>query len=103
VLAGLRPAGPVEATRKAMAHKARHRLPRGGDRQLNLALHVIALNQVRMRASPGRAYYDRKIGEGKTHNEAMRCLIGQVSGGGRGQAPAVARGRVGGWPRCLAR
>ena len=26
-----------------------------------------------MRASIGRAYYDRKISEGKTHNEAMRC------------------------------
>ena len=62
---------PVEV---ASAHKARHRLPRGGDRQLNLALHVIALTQVRMRASAGRAYYDRKIDEGKTHNEAMRCL-----------------------------
>jgi transposase len=62
---------PVEV---ASAQKARHRLPRGGDRQLNLALHVIALTQVRMRASAGRAYYDRKIGEGKTHNEAMRCL-----------------------------
>ena len=59
---------------RASAHKARHRLPRGGDRQLNLALHVIALTQVRMRASAGRAYYDRKIDEGKTHNEAMRCL-----------------------------
>jgi transposase len=62
---------PVEV---ASAQKARHRLPRGGDRQLNLALHVIALTQVRMRGSAGRAYYDRKIGEGKTHNEAMRCL-----------------------------
>ena len=27
-----------------------------------------------MRGSAGRAYYDRKIAEGKTHNEAMRCL-----------------------------
>jgi transposase len=62
---------PVEI---ASANKARHRLPRGGDRQLNLALHVIALTQVRMRASAGRVYYDRKIDEGKTHNEAMRCL-----------------------------
>jgi transposase len=53
---------------------ARHRLPRGGDRQLNLALHIAALTQVRMRGSLGRAYYDRKIAEGKTRNEAMRCL-----------------------------
>ena len=58
----------------ASADRARHRLPRGGDRQLNLALHIAALTQVRMRASIGRAYYDRKIAEGKTHNEAMRCL-----------------------------
>ena len=62
---------PVEV---ASADRARHRLPRGGDRQLNLALHIVALTQVRMRASAGRAYYDRKIAEGKTHNEAMRCL-----------------------------
>ena len=62
---------PVEV---ASAQRARHRLPRGGDRQLNLALHVVALTQVRMRHSAGRAYYDRKVNEGKTHNEAMRCL-----------------------------
>lgn len=62
---------PVEI---ASAEQARHRLPRGGDRQLNLALHIVALSQVRMRASLGRAYYDKKIAEGKTHNEAMRCL-----------------------------
>jgi len=62
---------PVEV---ASADRARHRLPRGGDRQLNLALHITALTQVRMRGSLGRAYYDRKIAEGKTRNEAMRCL-----------------------------
>jgi transposase len=62
---------PVEV---ASGQRARHRLPRGGDRQLNYALHIVALTQVRMRASTGRGYYDRKISEGKTHNEAMRCL-----------------------------
>ena len=62
---------PVEV---ASAGHGRHRLPRGGDRQLNLALHLVAVTQVRMRASAGRAYYDKKIGEGKSHNEAMRCL-----------------------------
>jgi transposase len=62
---------PVEVT---SADRARHRLPRGGDRQLNLALHIVALTQVRMRGSAGRAYYDTKIAAGKTHNEAMRCL-----------------------------
>jgi hypothetical protein len=35
---------------------------------------IVALTQVRMRRSTGRAYYDRKIAEGKTRNEAMRCL-----------------------------
>jgi transposase len=62
---------PVEV---ASGDRARHRLPRGGDRQLNLALHLIALTQVRMPASRGRGYYDTKIAEGKTRNEAMRCL-----------------------------
>jgi len=42
----------------ASGDRARHRLPHGGDRQLNLALHLIALTQVRMperrlAASPG--------------------------------------------------
>lgn len=62
---------PVEV---ASADRARHRLPRGGDRQLNYALHLVALTQVRMRGSKGRAYYDMKVAAGKTHNEAMRCL-----------------------------
>ncbi|MBI4943375.1 MAG: IS110 family transposase [Actinobacteria bacterium] len=62
---------PVEA---ASGDRARHRLPRTGDRQLNLALHIVALSQVRMRSSAGRAYYDTKINAGKRHNEAMRCL-----------------------------
>jgi transposase len=67
---------PVEA---ASAERLRHRLPRGGDRQLNLALHITALTQVRMRGSRGRAYYDKKITDGKTHNEAIRCLKRQLA------------------------
>ena len=62
---------PVEV---ASADHARHRLPRGGDRQLNHAFHMVALTQIRMPGSAGRAYYDTKIATGKTHNEAMRCL-----------------------------
>lgn len=62
---------PVEV---ASADKARHRLPRGGDRQLNHTLHMVALTQIRMRNSIGRGYYDTKIAGRKTHNEAMRCL-----------------------------
>jgi len=64
---------PIEV---ASAEKSRHRLPRGGDRQLNYALHIVALTQVRMRASRGRAYYESKIAQGKTRNEAMRCPNG---------------------------
>lgn len=62
---------PIEI---ASADKARHRLSRHGDRQLNQALHTIALTQIRMPHTRGRHYYDRKTAEGKTHNEAMRCL-----------------------------
>jgi transposase len=51
----------------------RHRLHRGGDRQLNRALHVIALS--RARTDPAtRAYLARKHAEGKTKLEALRCL-----------------------------
>lgn len=62
---------PIEV---ASGQRSRHRLSRSGDRQLNSALHLVAVTQVRMRRSVGRGYYDRKIAEGKTHNEAMRCL-----------------------------
>ncbi|MGE0217610.1 transposase [Mycolicibacterium sp.] len=62
---------PIEIS---SADKTRHRLSRHGNRQLNNALHTIALTQVRMPTSRGRAYHDRKIAQGKTHAEAMRCL-----------------------------
>jgi transposase len=55
---------PIEIS---SADKTRLRLSRHGDQQLNNALHTIALAQVRMPASRGRAYYDHKIGQGKTH------------------------------------
>ena len=51
----------------------RHRLSRAGDRQLNYALHVMAITQTQ-RATPGREYYLRKRAAGKTHKEALRCL-----------------------------
>ncbi|MFE3903382.1 transposase [Streptomyces sp. NPDC059153] len=64
-------AAPVEI---ASADKARHRLSRSGDRQLNSVLHTIAIVQIRMPKSPGHAYYQRKLSEGKTPKEAKRCL-----------------------------
>jgi transposase len=51
----------------------RHRLNRGGDRQLNHATHDIAMT--RMRCCPRtRAYVARRTAEGKTHREIRRCL-----------------------------
>ena len=51
----------------------RHRLNTGGNRQLNAALHTIAVCQARD-PGPGRRYYLRKLSEGKTPAEARRAL-----------------------------
>jgi transposase len=51
----------------------RHRLDRGGNRQINAALHRIAITQARIH--PGaRAYLERKRAEGRSWREAIRCL-----------------------------
>jgi transposase len=62
---------PVEI---ASADKARHRLSRSGDRQLNAALHTVAITQIRTPGSRGHTYYTAKLAEGKTPREARRCL-----------------------------
>jgi transposase len=51
----------------------RHRLHRGGDRQLNCALHMIAITKARIDPQT-KAYLERKRAEGKTRREALRCL-----------------------------
>ncbi len=51
----------------------RHRLNRGGDRRGNSALHRIALIRMR-RDERTRAYVERRIGEGKSKREILRCL-----------------------------
>lgn len=51
----------------------RHRLDRGGNRQLNCALHRIAVTQGRIHP-PAREYLARKQAEGKSRMEALRCL-----------------------------
>jgi transposase len=53
--------------------KRRHRLNRHGNRQLNCALHRIAVSQGRCHP-PARAYLARKEAEGKNRKEALRCL-----------------------------
>jgi hypothetical protein len=55
------------------------RLSRRGNRRLNHAVHMAAVTQVRFRHSDGRAYYDRKVQEGKSHKEALRCLKRRIS------------------------
>jgi transposase len=51
----------------------RHRLDRGGDRQLNRALHTIILSR-RVHHPPTRAYIARRTAEGRSTREAIRCL-----------------------------
>ena len=66
---------PVEAS---SGPKARHRLNQRGNRKLNWAIHVVAISQLR-HDTLGRAYYDRKIAEGKTSKEAIRALKRRLS------------------------
>jgi transposase len=63
-------AAPIPAS---SGRSDRHRLDRGGNRQLNLALHRIAIGQARLH-EPARAYLARKQLEGKSRKEALRCL-----------------------------
>jgi transposase len=56
-----------------------HRLSRRGNRRVNHAIHMIAVTQVRQKHSEGRAYFDKKLAEGKTRKEALRALKRQVS------------------------
>jgi hypothetical protein len=56
-----------------------YRLSMRGNRRLNHAIHMAAVTQIRYRHSPGRAYYDKKLAEGKTPKEALRSLKRQVS------------------------
>ena len=56
----------------------RHRLNRAGNRTMNHALHIAAIVQVRY-DTPGRAYYLRKIAEGKSKKEALRCVKRRIS------------------------
>jgi transposase len=66
---------PLEAS---SGQVIRHRLSRAGDRKLNHALYMMAMVQVR-RPSPGQAYYRRKLAEGKSPKEALRCLKRRLS------------------------
>ena len=56
-----------------------YRLSLRGNRRLNHAVHMAAITQIRHKHSDGRAYYQRKLAEGKTHKEALRCLKRRIS------------------------
>jgi transposase len=58
--------------------RVRHRLSRAGNRRVNHVLYIAAIVQVR-HDTPGRAYYRRKLAEGKTPLEALRCLRRRIS------------------------
>jgi transposase len=66
---------PIEASSGPIK---RHRLNPRGDRQLNHAMHMAAVTQVR-HDTPGRAYYLRKQAEGKSRKEALRALKRRIS------------------------
>jgi hypothetical protein len=52
---------------------------RRGNRQLNHAVHMVAICQIRQTGSEGRVYFERKVAEGKTKREAIRSLKRHVS------------------------
>jgi transposase len=66
---------PIEASSGPVV---RHRLNPRGNRQLNHAIHMIAVTQVR-NDTPGRAYYLRKQAEGHSRKEALRALKRRIS------------------------
>jgi transposase len=66
---------PLEAS---SGQVVRHRLSLAGNRHLNYALHMVALCQARSDARGG-IYYRKKLDEGKSRKEALRCLKRRVS------------------------
>lgn len=66
---------PIDAS---SGDQTRHRLSRRGDRQLNGAIHVIAIYQI-SHPGPGRDYYSKKLAQAKTPKEARRALKRRLS------------------------
>jgi transposase len=56
-----------------------YRLSRRGNRQLNHAIHMAAVSQIRYRGTEGRVYYEKKISEGMTGKSALRALKRKIS------------------------
>jgi transposase len=68
-------AAPIQAS---SGRVVRHRLDRGGDRQLNRALHTIVMLRQRYHA-PTKRYVMRRTAEGKSEREIRRCLKRMVA------------------------
>lgn len=68
--AALAGVSPLEAS---SGNTKRHRLNRGGDRQLNMALDIIIKTRMRFDEST-KAYVERRTAEGRTYREIKRCL-----------------------------
>jgi transposase len=56
-----------------------HRLSQRGNRSLNPALHMAVICQLRHPGSDGRVYFDRRLAEGRTKQEALRSLKRHMS------------------------
>jgi transposase len=81
---------PLDAS---SGEQIRHRLSRAGNRRMNHMLHIAAATQIRL-DTEGRRYYRRKLAEGKTRMEAMRCLKRRISDAVYPQLLADARREV---------
>ena len=66
---------PIEASSGEVVS---HRLSLAGNRSLNQVMHMIAVCQAR--SDPrARAYHRKKLAEGKSRREAIRCLKRRIS------------------------
>lgn len=63
-------ASPLDAS---SGRQHRHRLNRGGDRQANAALYIIVISRLRW-DRPTQDYIARRLAEGETRKEVIRCL-----------------------------
>lgn len=66
---------PLEAS---SGNTRRHRVDLGGNRRVKGVLHTAAIAQI-SRRTEGRAYYERKLAQGFTRREALRCLKRQIA------------------------
>jgi transposase len=67
---------PIEAS---SGDRKIYRLSRRGNRQLNHAIHLAAVTQIRYRGTEGRSYYEKKLAQGMTGKSALRALKRKIS------------------------